>query len=377
MTLADIDTPSLILDRGILERNCKAMLDRMRAHGVKLRPHLKTSKAAEVAQRATSEDFRGICVSTLAEARYFAQHDYRDITYAVGMVPSKLPEALALKGQGVVLTLLIDSMAAAQGLAERLSDEKAELSILIEIDTGGGRAGIEPESAEILAIAQFLENADRMRLAGVLTHAGHSYGCRNIDAIKAVAEEERSGVVRAAERLRDAGFSCPVVSAGSTPTAVHADSLEGLTEMRPGVYVFGDLDQVGIGSCAMEDIALSVLASVTGHNRRTGRILIDAGGLALSKDVSAGSSFGKVGYGLVCPMESSTPLSDLYVAGVHQEHGLIAAREGEPPYDAFPIGSRVRVLPNHACMTAAAYSRYQVIDGGTDVVDQWDRVNGW
>ena len=185
------------------------------------------------------------------------------------------------------------------------------------------------------------------------------------------------GVVLASERLRAVGLPCEIVSAGSTPTAICAKSFEGITEMRPGVYSFFDLDQMALGVCEMEDIALSVAATVIGHNHAAQRILIDAGGLALSKDLSAGEFLEHAGYGLVCPLETTQPINGLYVESVHQEHGLIASALGEPPYDALPVGARVRILPNHACMTAAAYTSYHVVDGGQDVVDTWDRINGW
>ena len=213
---------------------------------------------------------------------------------------------------------------------------------------------------------------DALDLEGVLCHAGHSYHCSGGDEIRAVAEEERSGAVLAATRLREAGLPCPVVSVGSTPTAVHAADLTGVTEMRPGVYMFGDLDQVGIGSCGVDDIALTVLATVIGHNTRAERILTDAGGLAMSKDVSAGEHLASCGYGMIVGHEG------LYVDSVHQEHGLIAAVDGgPPPYEMLPIGSQVRILPNHACMTAAAHGRYHVVDDRLEVVDVWDRINGW
>ena len=147
--------------------------------------------------------------------------------------------------------------------------------------------------------------------------------------------------------------------------------------MRPGVYVFFDLDQVGIGACGLEDIGISVLATVIGHNRRAGRVLIDAGALALSKDVSAGEHLSHVGYGLVCPAAAIEPLDGLYVDAVHQEHGLIAAIDGAPPYDALPLGTKLRILPNHACMTAAAHDRYHVLDETGSVTGEWERVNGW
>ena len=375
--LSDLRTPALILDRGVVARNCAAMAARMQRHGVRLRPHIKTAKAARVAELATAGQFGGITVSTLAEARHFAARGYRDITYAVGMVPAKLDEAAALRREGVRLGLVTDNLEAAEGLAARAEDLGVDFPVLIEVDTGGARAGVAPESEELIALGRLVEAAPALDLEGVLTHAGQSYHCRGVAEIEAVAEAERAGIAAAAARLRAAGLPCPVVSAGSTPTAVHARALDGVTEMRPGVYVFYDLDQVGIGTCGVDDIALSVRARVIGHNRRTGRILIDAGALALSKDVSAGEFMPQAGYGLICPLDSNEPIEGLRVADVHQEHGLIAAGQGEPPYERFPPGSLLRVLPNHACITAAAHDAYQVVDDGTEVVDRWERVNGW
>jgi D-serine deaminase-like pyridoxal phosphate-dependent protein len=377
MRIGDLATPALILDRAVLARNCQAMAERAAERGVRLRPHLKTAKSAEVAKIATAGQFGGVTVSTLAEARYFAQHGFRDITYAVGIVPSKLDEVAALERDGARLTLIADSAEAVAGTAARAAALDSVFRLLIEVDTGGLRGGVAPESGELIALGRAVEAAPNLTLEGVLTHAGQSYGCRGAEAIRAVAEAERAGVALAARRLREAGLPCPVVSAGSTPTAVHAGSLEGVTELRPGVYVFFDLDQAGLGVCGVEDIAVSVLASVIGHNRRAGRVLIDAGALALSKDVSAGDVMDHVGYGLVCPADATVPIEGLYVAGVHQEHGLIAAVEGAPPYDALPIGSQVRILPNHACITAAAHPAYHVVEGGPEVIARWERVNGW
>ncbi len=377
MRIADLGTPALILDRAVLARNCAAMAARMAGHGVRLRPHLKTAKSAEVAKLATAGQFGGITVSTLAEARYFAARGFRDITYAVGIVPAKLGEVAALERNGARLTLIADSAEAVAGAAERAGGLDSVFRLLIEVDTGGLRGGVLPESGELLDLGRAIEAAAGLALEGVLTHAGQSYDCRSVAEIRAVAEAERAGAALAARRLREAGLPCPVVSAGSTPTAVYAESLEGVTELRPGVYVFFDLDQVGIGACVIEDIAVSVLASVIGHNRRAGRVLIDAGALALSKDVSAGAFMSHVGYGLVCPAETTRPIDGLYVAEVHQEHGLIAAAEGAPPYDTLPIGSKVRILPNHACITAAAHGVYHVVDGGPEAIARWERANGW
>lgn len=379
MRLDELPTPSLVLDRSRVVENAARMRARAASLGVTLRPHLKTAKSAQVAGIALAG--KGpITVSTLAEAGYFLAHGFRDITYAVGIVPAKLDHAARLQRDGTDLKLLTDSVDVATAIAARGRELGQTFRVLIEIDTGLGRAGVASDAPELLAVASAL--AGGAELVGVLAHAGHSYHCSSIDEVKQIAEEERAGAVKAAERLRAAGFPCPVVSVGSTPTAVHAERLDGVTEMRPGNYLFFDLFQVGVGSCRMEDLAVSVLASVIGHHRPRNHLVIDAGALALSKDVGANEHRPGTGYGLVCLPGGKVPLPGLAVLDVHQEHGIIAHAKGldaisKLPFDRFPIGSRVRVLPNHACMTAAMYDRYYVSDGGTAIVAEWDRVNGW
>ena len=376
MRLADLPTPSLVLDRGTLAANCAAMAARAAKLGVRLRPHLKTAKSVEAARIATAGQFGGITVSTLAEARYFAGRGFRDITYGVGVAPGKLDEVARLQAEGARLQLVTDDVATVAAVAKRAEELGASFQLLSDIDTGGGRAGILPESPELLEIGRAIVAAPGLSLLGVMTHAGHSYARKGADAIAAVAEEERAGAVRAAERLRAAGLKSPVVSVGATPTAMFARSLAGVTEMRPGVYTLMDLYQMAIGVCRREDIAVSVLASVIGHNPRTGRILIDAGALALSQDRGAASLMEHTGFGWVCDA-TGKPIEGLYVAEVNQEHGMIAAAKGAPPFERLPLGARVRVLPNHVCMMAAPYDRYHVVEGGADVIAVWDKATGW
>jgi D-serine deaminase-like pyridoxal phosphate-dependent protein len=377
--IVDLETPVLVLNLTVLERNCAAMAERARRHGVRLRPHLKTAKAAEVAAVATRGQFGGITVSTVAEAAYFAAHQYRDLTYAVGIAPQKIPALAQIQRKhGATITLITDTVSAASAAAKIAAKEQSIFPVLVEVDTGGGRGGVAPEGSELIAVAETIARANSLRLAGVLAHAGHSYHARSIDEIRSIAEQERSGTVRAAERITAAGLPCETVSVGSTPTMVYAERLDGVTEIRPGVYTFFDLDQVGLGVCTEEDIAVSVLATVIGHNRRSERILIDAGALALSKDLSASEFTSDIGFGLVRPVHGAVvPPVHLFVAEVHQEHGLIAAAEGELPWDSLPIGAKVRILPNHACLTVAPFDRYHIDQGDGLAGVEWSKVSGW
>ncbi len=375
-TIDDLPTPALILDRAILGRNLKRMSERLRSAGVMLRPHLKTAKSVQIGRMAVEGHDGRITVSTLAEARYFAEGGFTDILYGVGVVPAKLATVTELRRQGIKLRVVTDNLAVASAIVDAAKGGDT-FSVFIEIDSGAGRAGLPyPELPGLLDIARVLHAPPGVELAGVMTHAGHSYHESTPDGIARVAEQERQAIVGAAEKLRAAGIPCPIVSAGSTPTATHSRNFAGITEMRPGVYCFNDLDQEFIGSCGAGDLALSVLASVIGHYPHRNQMLIDAGALALSKDVSAQEFQPKVGYGTI----ADPPGKNMAVVECSQEHGFVAC-DDPIPYGNLPVGSRVRVLPNHACITAAAYDRYYVVDsdfdGGKSVVDIYDRINGW
>ncbi len=365
MTLDDLPTPCLVLDRTILKRNIATMAAALARHKVPLRPHMKTAKSIDVARLAVEDQPGGITVSTLAEAEYFAAHDVSDILYAVGIIPQKLDQVAKLNDSGADVIVLTDDLDAAAAIAAHPRPPRA----LIEIDTGESRGGIDPDSDLLLALADRLG----VNLAGVMTHAGHSYSGRSIDDMVRIAEAERAGVVRAAERLRAAGFPAPIVSMGSSPTALHAASFEGVTEVRAGVYMFGDLFQAEILTHAVEDIAVTVLASVIG--RRPGKLLVDAGGMALSKDRSTEAAPKDYGFGLALDRLGNRTLGDAIVRRAYQEHGVI---ELDPAHEvAMPIGGRLRIAPNHTCMTVAAHDRYHVVDGTDEVVAVWPRVNGW
>jgi D-serine deaminase-like pyridoxal phosphate-dependent protein len=365
MKLADLPTPCLVLDRQKLQRNIRTMAGNLSRHKVPLRPHMKTAKSIDVARLVLAGQPGGITVSTLAEAEYFASHGVIDILYAVGITPDKLDQVARLNASGANVTVITDDPLSADAIAAHPANIKA----LIEIDCGEQRGGV------LVAEDMISELANRLgaNLLGVMTHAGHSYQGRSVAEITQIAELERSHVVYAAQRLRSEGHVISVVSAGSSPTGRHAETMSGLTEFRAGVYMFGDLFQAEIETHARDSIALTVLTSVIG--RPGGRLLIDAGALALSKDRSTELAPNDYGFGLVLDIRGEPALGDAIVRKAYQEHGVI---EPDPEHlIATPVGTRLRILPNHACLTAAAHDRYHVTDGGDDVVAVWPRMNGW
>jgi D-serine deaminase-like pyridoxal phosphate-dependent protein len=373
-SLSELETPCLLLDVERLERNCQRMLARADALGVRLRPHLKTAKSVEVARRATGGGRGGITVSTLKEADHFAGHGYSDIVCATAIVPAKLAHAARI-ARTCDLVLVTDAPDVVREAARFAAANDCSFSFLVEIDCGEHRSGLPATEAAVVELAHTIHASPRLKFRGVLTHAGHSYGTNDPGEVARIAAIERDAAVTAAAMIRGAGVPCEIVSVGSTPTVLHAEHLDGVTEARAGIYMLWDLAQLSRNMCREDEIAVSVLASVIGHNRQGRALILDAGALALSKDIGANKHLPGVGYGYVCDAHSLARLGSLAVDVVHQEHGTVAV-DDEAWFERLPVGSLVRILPNHACLTCAGYDVYQVLRG-TAVVDRWARVNGW
>lgn len=376
LTLQTLETPAAVIDVPRMQHNIRRMQDRMNALGVRFRPHVKTSKCTEVARAQIEAGAAGITVSTLKEAAHFFDAGVTDILYAVGMVASKLPAALALRRRGCDLKIITDSVASAQAIVAFGAEYGETFEVWIEIDTDGHRSGIRPDEAALLDVARVLHDGGAA-LGGVMTHAGSSYELDTPEALAAMAEQERAGCVLAATRLREAGLPCPVVSVGSTPTALAATYLEGVTEVRAGVYVFFDLVMHNIGVCTTDELALSVLTTVIGHQADKGWAIVDAGWMAMSRDRGTQKQKHDFGYGQVCRVDG-TVVPGYVLSGANQEHGVLS-REGEADPDIvsrFPIGTLLRILPNHACATGAQFPGYHAIDPDADT-GTWSRLHGW
>ncbi|HEY9405483.1 MAG TPA: alanine racemase [Pyrinomonadaceae bacterium] len=373
MNLSELPTPALVLDVARVRRNAERMRTRVESMGARLRPHIKTHKCIEVARLQTSAPATALTVSTLAEARWFAARSFADLTYAVPIEPGKFADAISLAGDCERLALLTDDAEIPAQLNAAARDAKVTLDLFLKVDCGYHRCGVEPETPEAFEIPRRISDSSHLRFAGILTHAGHSYHSRSLDELRAIARHERDVMVEFAAALRASGIAVPVVSIGSTPTISTVEHLEGVDEARPGNYIFFDAFQATLGSCRFEDCALTVLSSVVHRDFTRRKVVIDAGAIALSKDRGAVDTDSTCGYGHVLDLEGRD--LNLRIASLSQEHGMIEVHD-DALFDQLKVGTRLRVLANHSCLTAAQHPHYNVLEAGR-IVDRWQIQRGW
>jgi len=374
MQLETIKTPSLIVDCQRMTQNAERMKARARALNVALRPHVKTHRCAEIARIQTENNFGGIMVSTLSEAHFFAAHGFSDITYGVGIERGKFSEAIELSRQIERFSVLSDDAETVEELNNKAKIENAELNVFVKIDVGAHRCGVEPHTAEASEIPKLISDSSHLNFAGILTHAGQSYGANSPEKLLAVARQERDLMRELAENLRAQGIEVPTVSIGSTPTMSAIDNLEGINEFRCGNYIFYDAFQATLGSCSFSDCALTVLAAVVHRDPTRKRIVVDAGAVALSKDRGAVALDTACGYGRVYDLAGND--LNLRVESLSQEHGEISVAD-ERTFNNLKVGSRVRILANHSCLTALQHSHYHILDTDGKIVDRWEINRGW
>jgi D-serine deaminase-like pyridoxal phosphate-dependent protein len=356
-SIYDLPTPALLLDIDVLEDNLSRMAERAKSLGVALRPHIKTHKCIEIGERQRSLGATGVTVSTLYEANVFADHRFDDITWAFPLILGRIDEVRRLS-ERVALRVVVDSADAAATLE---STGKA-FQVLLEVDCGYHRAGLDPMSRTAVELARHIHDSPTLMFDGILTHSGHAYAARSPQELAAVAAQERDVMVAFAEKLRTEGIDVERISIGSTPAVSVVDHLEEITEIRPGNYAFYDYTQVLLGAATPGQCALTVLASVVSSQPGADHCVVDAGALALSKDSGRGNA-PQPTMGEIYEDYSGGALEpDVRLVYLSQEHGIVNA--------SLPVGSKIRILPNHACLTAACFDQYYVVKG-EEVVDRW------
>lgn len=373
MQLETIKTPSLIVDLGRMKRNAERITNRAKELNVSLRPHVKTHRCLEIAKIQTEKNFGGIMVSTLSEANFFSANGFSDITYGVPIERGKFDEAIQIARATEKISLLTDDLETVSELNKKAKLENIKLNVFVKIDVGYHRCGVEPNTPEAFEIPKQIADSSNLNFAGILTHAGHSYHADTPEKLLNIAHEERDKMRNLADELRGKGLNVPCVSVGSTPTFSVIDSLEDITEFRAGNYIFFDAFQATLGSCNFEDCALTVLAAIVHRDIARQKIVVDAGAVALSKDRGAVEFDSSCGYGRVYDLQGND--LHLRVESLSQEHGEISVRD-EKIFNNLKVGSRVRILANHSCLTALQHSHYHILDDGK-IVDRWEINRGW
>lgn len=340
-----IETPEVLVDRGILRANLSRMAETVAAKGLCLRPHAKTHKVPEIARMQLDAGAVGLTVATIGEAEVFAAHGATDllIAYPVWATRASARRLTALAEQARI-TVGVDSTEGAENLRRRLGSAAEVVEVWVEIDSGHHRTGLLPDGEELTSLA----NVAGLRITGVFTFPGHSYAP---GGPRVAADQEARALAAGAARLRAAGHEIVHASGGSTPS-VEFSSPEHLTEVRPGVYALGDAQQLELGRCGWDDVALTVAATVVSrHESEPRRVVVDAGSKVLGSDrPSWATGLGRV---LGAP--------DARVVALSEHHGTI-----EWPQDC-PVparGQRLRLVPNHVCLSTNLVDEVVVLDDG-------------
>ncbi|TXT57304.1 MAG: D-threo-3-hydroxyaspartate dehydratase [Candidatus Thorarchaeota archaeon] len=373
MRIEDLPTPALLLDKERLHSNIEGMAKKIREFGVALRPHIKTHKCINIAEIQREKGAEGITVSSLFEAKKFAEAGFRDISYAVPLTPNKIQLVNEIR-EKTKLTVLLDSSIIVQKLDNKQEETKEKLPVMVKIDCGYHRSGVDPTAPEAIHLVKKIDQSKNLKFEGIMTHAGHSYYATSLHEIQQIAIQEQQIMIDFAQRLKkeDANLYPEVISIGSTPTIAVTDEIkEGITEVRPGNYVFYDYTQGDLGTCDFVDCALTVASSVLSSFPT--RLVLDAGATTLSKDlgptqINQGEYYGQV----IDDYESMSFSDSIRITSLSQEHGkcLLVRKDLVPE-----AGEMLRILPNHSCLTANLFDYYYVVEK-ENVVDRWKIQRG-
>ena len=369
--LNDLPTPCLLIERSRLTANISAMQGRADAQGVRLRPHVKTHKSTALARMQREAGARGLTVATTGEAECFARAGFDDIRIAYPVVgQDRLARIADLRSRARV-SFCIDTMRGAQAASDFFASRGAPAEVLIEVDVGQHRCGVDPEDARAEALARMAAESPGIRLVGILTHAGQVYkgpppGVAKEDFLRTVSRRERDAMLQFALRLRKAGLAEPdsfEISIGSTPTMHVFENREAegfrITEIRPGNYIFHDAMQASLGAVSLKDCALTALTTVVSRRRTSSgreQLFADAGSKTVASDQGALTD----GYGqLLYDARRMERLPHARISALSEEHAWIDVPGGS----TLEVGDRIRFVPNHACVCMHLHETAWLVDG--------------
>lgn len=356
-----LPTPAVLIERSRLVANLDRMQSAASARGIRLRPHAKTHKSPQIAAWQIERGAVGICCAKLGEAEVFADAGIKDIRLPYPLHPTNASRVVALLGR-THLSFIVDHSMVARGWSMAMAAAGREVDVLVKVDVGFHRCGIDPAAAGAVDFVKDVASLPGLRLRGLLAHAGHGYHASSDAHLQEIAAGEARVLKELASEVRRQGIDIEEISAGATPTARFSLQQDGLTEYRPGNYVYFDRTQVGLGAATLDDCALTVLATVV-SKPAADRLILDCGSKTLSSDTARG--FAPVpGYGAIFGSAmlgpGATPDPDLIIERLSEEHATVRATSGATPLEP---GDRVRVLPNHACAVSNLVDRVWLMEG--------------
>jgi D-serine deaminase-like pyridoxal phosphate-dependent protein len=362
--LTDLATPSVLIEQSRVEQNVVRMQAAASARGLRLRPHAKTHKSPAFARMQIGRGAAGICCAKLGEAEVFADAGIEDIRLPYPLNPVSAPRLLALLDR-THLSFIVDHAEVARGWSDAMHAAGREVDVLVKVDVGFHRCGIDPDAPDAAEFVARVAAMPGLRFQGLLSHAGHAYGAGSEADAEAIAVAEAQMLTTLAERVRALGVAVEEISVGSTPTARFSLKQQGLTELRPGNYIYYDRTQVALGAAAWRDCALTVLARVvTRHD--PDRIILDCGSKTLTTDLGRGAS--TPGYGAVIhALDGTEPDEGLLIERLSEEHATVRMKNGS----SLQPGDLVRVIPNHSCVVSNLVDSVWLVDG-VEVVDRMD-----
>lgn len=365
--LSDIETPCVIVDRDRLQDNIQSIQGIANTHKINLRPHIKTHKCPEIAKMQIKEGAVGITASKTGEAVVFMENQITSsVTIAYPLiVESKLDGLLkSSRLHNIELRLMADSEEGINIISRSAIKKEMKIGVFLKIDVGLHRCGVQENEPILMELVQKIVRDSSLNFLGLLSHAGNAYAKKNRSEVLEVALEEHKILSRVRQTIEKEGIAVNEVSVGSTPTVLASNIYDGITEIRPGNYVFMDRTPLRLGLIKPEQIALTVLATVVSRN--SDYFIIDAGSKVLSSDLGAHGTSGGTDYGLVYPLERFQQEEyEMKVMKLSEEHGFVARGK----YD-LKIGDKMRIIPNHACAVANLADSYSVVEND-QVVDQW------